>query len=42
MYKLSKVHCLSGEGYIEDENTCPWVRVKKIHFERIHETEETP
>ncbi len=41
MYKLSKVHCLSGEGYVEDENTCPWVRVKKIHFERIHETEES-
>ncbi len=39
MFKLSKVHCISGEGYLEDSNTCPWVRVKKIKFERISDEE---
>jgi DNA polymerase III alpha subunit len=39
MFKLSKVHCISGEGYLEDSNTCPWIRVKKIRFERISEEE---
>ena len=37
IYKLSKVHCLSGEGFVEDAEQCPWIRVKRIHFSRIEE-----
>ncbi len=36
-YKLSKTHCLSGEGFVEEENNVPWIRVKKVKFERITE-----
>jgi len=35
MYKLSKIHCIYGEGFLEDENTSPWIRVKKMRFGRI-------
>lgn len=35
MYKLSKVQCISGEGFLEDENTSPWVRVKRMNFDRL-------
>ena len=35
MYKLSRVHCIYGEGFLEDEHTCPWIRVKKMKFGRI-------
>ncbi len=37
MYKLSRTHSISGEGFVEDDNTVPWIRVKKVHFERLEE-----
>ena len=40
MLKLNKTHTISGEGFVEDENTVPWIRVKKIRFERLEEEEE--
>ncbi len=40
MYKLSKCHSLSGEGFLEDaEGGSSWVRVKKVKIERLEESE---
>jgi hypothetical protein len=35
MYKLSRCHCLSGEGFMEDSEGSSWVRVKKVRIEKL-------
>ena len=37
MYKLSKCHCLSGEGFLETEHGSSWIRVKKVRIETLSE-----
>lgn len=35
MYKLSKCHCLSGDGFLEDSEGSSWIRAKRVHIERL-------
>ena len=37
IYKLSKCHCLSGEGFLEDSEGSSWIRAKSVHIERLSE-----
>ena len=34
-YPVSKIHCIEGDGIVQDKNTCPWIQVTKFRFSRI-------
>jgi hypothetical protein len=35
IYKLSKCHCLSGDGFLEDSEGSGWIRAKRVKIERL-------
>lgn len=35
IYKLSKCHCLSGDGFLEDSGGSGWIRAKRVKIERL-------